>query len=149
MKAISLHQPWASLIAAGVKKVETRHWPVSHRGPLAVHAAKKLVSNCGEEVDELCLDEFGCEWRRTLPRGAIVATANLVACERMIEPSYPTAAGYPSHNELICGNWQQDRFAWLLEGVQALKLPVPWCGMQGLFNVELEPDDFRPAGARR
>ncbi|MHB1773386.1 MAG: ASCH domain-containing protein [Acidimicrobiales bacterium] len=39
MKALSLHQPWASLIAIGVKKVETRHWTTSYRGPLAIHAA--------------------------------------------------------------------------------------------------------------
>lgn len=41
MKAISLHQPWASLLATGQKRVETRGWPTSYRGPLLVHAAKK------------------------------------------------------------------------------------------------------------
>ncbi len=39
MKALSLHQPWASLIAIGAKRVETRHWTTSYRGPLAIHAA--------------------------------------------------------------------------------------------------------------
>lgn len=40
MKAISLWQPWASLIAHGVKTIETRSWSTPYRGPLAIHAAK-------------------------------------------------------------------------------------------------------------
>ncbi len=41
MKAISLHQPWASLVATGVKTIETRSWSTKYRGPLAIHAAKR------------------------------------------------------------------------------------------------------------
>lgn len=41
MKALTLHQPWASLIALGVKTVETRSWSTAYRGPLAIHAAKR------------------------------------------------------------------------------------------------------------
>lgn len=41
MKALTLHQPWASLIAAGVKTIETRSWSTRYRGPLAVHAGKR------------------------------------------------------------------------------------------------------------
>lgn len=45
MKAISLWQPWASLIACGAKPYETRSWapPRSMIGqPIAIHAAKKV-----------------------------------------------------------------------------------------------------------
>ncbi len=41
MRALSLHQPWASLIAEGVKTIETRSWATKYRGPLAIHAAKR------------------------------------------------------------------------------------------------------------
>lgn len=40
MKALSLWQPWASLVAIGAKTIETRSWSTSYRGPLAIHAAK-------------------------------------------------------------------------------------------------------------
>lgn len=40
MKALSLTQPWASLVAVGAKRIETRSWRTSYRGPLAIHAAK-------------------------------------------------------------------------------------------------------------
>lgn len=39
MKALTLWQPWASLVALGVKTVETRSWSTPYRGPLAIHAA--------------------------------------------------------------------------------------------------------------
>jgi hypothetical protein len=42
IKAISLWQPWASLMALGLKRHETRHWPTAYRGPIAIHAAKTL-----------------------------------------------------------------------------------------------------------
>lgn len=40
MKALTLWQPWATLIAIGAKTIETRSWSTNHRGPLAIHAAK-------------------------------------------------------------------------------------------------------------
>src|SRR3990167_3828953 len=40
MKAITLTQPWATLVALGHKRIETRSWTTSYRGPLAIHAAK-------------------------------------------------------------------------------------------------------------
>jgi hypothetical protein len=41
VKALTLHQPWASLVAAGVKMIETRSWSTRYRGPLAIHAGAK------------------------------------------------------------------------------------------------------------
>lgn len=38
--ALSVKQPWAALLAAGVKTVEVRTWPTVRRGPLLIHAAK-------------------------------------------------------------------------------------------------------------
>lgn len=41
MKTLTLWQPWASLVAFGEKKVETRCWQTKHRGAIAIHAAAK------------------------------------------------------------------------------------------------------------
>lgn len=57
MKVLTLHQPWASLIALGVKTIETRSWTTSYRGPLAIHAGASF-----QGID----DELECEeagWR--------------------------------------------------------------------------------------
>ena len=40
MKALTLHQPWATLVAVGEKRIETRSWSTDYRGPLAIHAGK-------------------------------------------------------------------------------------------------------------
>jgi hypothetical protein len=56
MKAISLWQPWASLIACGAKPYETRHWapPRDLIGqPIAIHAAKKIDKQAARFAEEL------------------------------------------------------------------------------------------------
>lgn len=65
MKALTIRQPWASLIAAGVKTIETRSWSTKYRGPLAIHAGKSprswiemdepsLLSERGEVEAVMC-----------------------------------------------------------------------------------------------
>ena len=44
MKAISIHQPWASLIAFGEKRFETRSWKTDYRGPLLIHASRTFIN---------------------------------------------------------------------------------------------------------
>jgi hypothetical protein len=95
MKALTLHQPWASAIAEGIKAVETRSWATSYRGPLAIHAGKRMPASWttigsyrvkGFGRTGLALIGPGLPEFRSVPRlegclmplGAIVATANLV-----------------------------------------------------------------------
>ena len=40
MKALSLLQPWATLVVMGVKQIETRSWSTAYRGPLLIHPSK-------------------------------------------------------------------------------------------------------------
>ena len=42
MKALSIRQPWASLIVAGIKDIENRSWVTNYRGKLLIHAAQKF-----------------------------------------------------------------------------------------------------------
>ncbi len=133
MKALSLWQPWASLIAADIKHFETRHWDTRHRGGIAIHAAKRLEAvSIADELAELCERAFGADWRSSLPRGAIVATAELAGV-------WPTARamrrGMIGATEFVCGNYAPGRYAWQLESVRAIEPPVPYRGRQGLFTV--------------
>lgn len=91
MKALSLWQPWASAIALGSKRIETRDWPTRYRGLLAIHAAKRKHKGelphfqctwnwCGALADA-GLVMGGWQWLEDpLPFGAIVATCRLVDC---------------------------------------------------------------------
>src|SRR6476620_4962366 len=93
MKALTLTQPWATLIASGAKRVETRSWGTSYRGPVAIHAAKGLGPIGGKSgLRAQCgtppFDYYILQWRLKtkqidLPLGAIVAVANLASVKQI------------------------------------------------------------------
>jgi len=41
MKALSIKQPWATLIAHGIKDIDNRTWYTKHRGMIYIHASSK------------------------------------------------------------------------------------------------------------
>ena len=132
MKAVSLWQPWASLIAAKAKRFETRHWETRHRGPIVIHAAQRLERQVPAELEAICVTSFGAEWRDTIPRGAIVASAELAGVwpiERAMRCQSIDA------REFACGDFAPGRFAWELEHVAAVDPAIPYRGRQGLFNI--------------
>jgi len=77
-KAISLHQPWANMIADRVKTIDTRCWPTSHRGELLICSTTKQVT-----------DHAGQHCR---PRGCAVALVNLADCRPMTTADEAQAA---------------------------------------------------------
>jgi hypothetical protein len=48
--ALFLTEPWASLVALGEKRTETRSRHTPYRGPLAIHAAKSLPGWAADSV---------------------------------------------------------------------------------------------------
>ena len=40
VRILTLWEPWATLMAIGAKRIETRSWATRYRGPLAIHAAR-------------------------------------------------------------------------------------------------------------
>lgn len=44
MKVLSIKQPWASLIALGIKPIENRSWKTNFRGRIYIHASAKVVN---------------------------------------------------------------------------------------------------------
>lgn len=93
MKALTLTQPWASLVVLGEKSIETRSWKTSYRGPLAIHAAKKaapLEEWPAGAADELWRPIIGVpppvepdDIRLALPKGYIVGTVELVSIRQV------------------------------------------------------------------
>jgi hypothetical protein len=127
MKALSLWQPWASYIAAGAKRVETRDWSTRYRGPLAIHAARRRMTT---EERELLLD-----WPlvRTITYGAVVATTELVDCVQMTRRMVDEMQDR-NPREFDLGCWVPGRYAWILNEVVPLDYPVFTKGAQGLWE---------------
>lgn len=159
MKAITLYQPYASLVACGVKTIETRSWGTGYRGVLAIHAAKTVPADWADEGDELCRrfkeqlggrvlgDSHSLFGGAVLPRGAIVAMADLWACaqynptiQRLELAARDRGDGAPfvdiSHNDRATGYFAHGRVGWLLCNVRALKNPVAVSGQRGLWDVD-------------
>lgn len=142
MKALSLTQPWATLVAIGQKSIETRSWSTAYRGVLAIHAAKGFPRYCLE----LCTEEpFRDVLRshrlliREMPLGAIVAVARLTAVERTESIRLFGYAGIPMlPHEMEFGDYSDHRFGWVLADVRRLPVPVPCKGALGLWDVPAE-----------
>lgn len=140
MKALTLHQPWASLVAIGAKRIETRSWSTSYRGLLAIHAAKLWndqlwrIASTGPIGIALLEARNGPD---LLPLGMIVARCRLHAVAR-IQEDYPMdddVAAAMTPRERAFGDFTPGRFAWLLADVEALPQPIPARGRQGLWDA--------------
>lgn len=106
MKALTVRQPWASLIIAGVKDVENRTWRTSYRGRLLIHAGRGR-DTCDHEVPD------------DLPGGVILGSVTLLDCVR----DHPSPWSIPA-------SWH-----WLLGDVQPWARPVPVRGQLGLWDA--------------
>ncbi len=102
-RALTLHQPWASLVALGVKTIETRSWATKYRGPLLIHAGVRrprpvevrplahalrlswcAILDVGPHCSTPC---GGCAVTasRAIPLGAALAACTLVDCVPMLD----------------------------------------------------------------
>ena len=161
MRAITIWQPWASLLAHRVKKYETRSWATAYRGPIAIHAATikvpQVLNKCfPEERDRLTFFDavakglHGCYTGKEienilngLPTGSVIATANLVGCHiitatRGKHPSIGLGDGKTltvDDVEATLGDWSNGRYAWEFSDMKIIG-PVPVKGKQGLWRWE-------------
>ncbi|WP_046233728.1 2-oxoglutarate dehydrogenase E1 [Paenibacillus algorifonticola] len=144
MKAITVWEPWATLLALEEKGFETRGWPTKYRGKIAIHAAKKIDRGaCETEPIKSTLAKHGYT-ADNLPTGAVVAIANLSECwsvgedyESGMPTLYNGAGGTTkriSLQEDKFGDYTQGRFAWEMSGVTRLQTPIPAKGQQGLWT---------------
>lgn len=141
MKALSLWQPWAHLVAVGAKSYETRSWATEYRGWVAIHAAKHWT----RELHRLATTHPVCWfWQQQEVHvfGAIVAVAELRACCQAEDIKAAIEYLWPSgrcEQELAFGDFSAGRFAWELGSVVRLNTPVFCRGRQGLWTLEVEP----------
>jgi hypothetical protein len=116
MKALTLYQPWASLIADGLKKVETRPRPWRFTGVIAIHAALSFDR-------EACI-RFGYN-PDSIPRGFIVCTVYKKDCVQ-----FPSMWVTPDDY----GDYSVGRYGYLLENPNKFAIPVPAKGWQGVWE---------------
>ena len=136
MKALTIWQPYASLIAKGLKEYETRGFKTRYRGPLLIHSGQRpmrwVLNHSDEDALDVAIEAFGMEQLMKLPVGVAICVVDLVDCVEMT----PEFIAQQSQTELATGDWMPGRFAWKLENPRPLD-PVELLGKQGIWNAEL------------
>lgn len=137
MKALSVWQPWASLIITGHKKIETRSWPAPYsvRGQRIALASTKAVRReqrlaAGDDAFQEQFFLTGLPRIDDLPMGCVLGTVIISSCREV--DSDLMQALQPA--EEAFGWYGPGRFAWFLEDPQPLAIPVPVRGGQGLWE---------------
>lgn len=122
MKALSVRQPWASLIAMGHKTLEVRSRHLRYRGPLLICASQsRSVSDHGQ----LAAERHGLDVR-ALPRGVALCVVNLV-------DSRPPQDG---DERRACCPISADEICWVLDNPRRIE-PFPVRGALMPFEVDL------------
>jgi activating signal cointegrator 1 len=123
MRGLSLTQPWATAIALGLKRWETRSWPTSFRGEVAIHASKGFPKWAKEFAAEEGLSD--------LPLGHIVCVCEVTECRQT-----ETAVLELSEQEIKWGDYYPGRYAFKLENVRPLARPLAAKGALGFWTVD-------------
>lgn len=131
-RALTISQPFASLIADGQKWVENRTWFASYTGPLMIHA--------GRGTQYLHKNEL-----RNYPTGAIVAVCRMVCCvhvqtlrDRLAQGERLSHLTLPEMSRIADHAHTEGPWAWVLAEVTKLAKPVPCSGQQGIWEPPLE-----------
>lgn len=128
MKALSIRQPWATMILQGGKDIENRNWHARQRGTVLIHASKGMTMGEWEDAI-LCAgpmlrkidmpdDNFDAVFGyKTQPRGGIVGIVDIVDC--VSESASP---------------WFMGDFGFVLANPRPLPF-IPYKGGLGFFDV--------------
>lgn len=142
MRAITLWEPYASLVALGYKRIETRSWATSYRGTLLIHAAKHPLSYAQQELLSYLKSSHNIDLKN-FHFGCVVATCNLVNCVAMSDSFIKSQ----SPLEIAVGDWQVGRVAWIFSDIKIVNNSISVRGGQRLWipsNEVMEACGFQP-----
>lgn len=150
MKAITIKQPWASLIAHGIKDIENRTWKTNFRGTVLIHTAstpdkekfnalthfQKMEAAKSETFKPLYFDD--------LPKSAIIGKFDIVDCV-INHSSIWADKSNPSHSGFFDISRNKPIYNWVLENT--VLFPEPILGVKGKLsfwdypNILAEPEE--------
>ena len=126
MKALTIKQPWTSLIIEGYKKYEFRSWKTNYRGKILIHAGLTLEKDMLERFKEYDLNyDLGC----------IIGEVEITDCilvdkEFNDELNNINSLVYTKSNHV-------EKYAWKLENIKKYDKPIYIKGKLGLWNYEV------------
>ena len=124
MKCLSVSQPFADLIISGKKTIELRNWNTKFRGEFLIHSPLKIKIK----------DSKRLKINKKLVTGAIIGKAHLYDVKK-----------YDSLKEIkldqkfhfASKKFQTKTFGFMLKNAKPLRIPIPWKGQLGIFDVNI------------
>ncbi|KAK7376309.1 hypothetical protein VNO78_34775 [Psophocarpus tetragonolobus] len=134
---LTMHQPWASLLVYGIKRVEGRSWPAPITGRVWIHAASKVPDESTIKAMEYFYKEiYALDGVTDIQFPQHYPVSRLLGCVEVV--------GCLTREELAC--WEmvpegvrleaQTDYCWLCERPQKLLIPFEMRGYQGVYNLE-------------
>ena len=128
MKVITVKQPFASLIANGIKEYEFRTWKTKYRGELLIHAGKGIDKKAMKKFEKYNLD---------YPKGSIIAKVNLVDCIKIddeVRKELEKKNPFVYSNKIKDTEWEG--YGFKLENVEKID-PIEINGKLGLWDYDI------------
>ena len=126
MKALTIKEPWATLIIDGYKKYEFRSWKTNYRGKILIHA--------GMSKEKDMLEKFK-DYNLNCSKGMIIGEAFLTDC---ILVTKEFEGALLKIDKTVYGKPHEMKYAWKLENIIKYDEPIPIKGKLGLWNYEQE-----------
>ena len=126
MKVLTIKQPWATLIAEGIKKYEFRSWKTNYRGKILIHA--------GTGIDKKELEKFN-NLGLSYPSKKIIAIAEIEDC---LELDDELNKRIIAENNIAYGNKHRSGYAWKLTNIKQLNINKSINGKLGLWNYDID-----------
>ncbi|PSR98816.1 Activating signal cointegrator 1 like [Actinidia chinensis var. chinensis] len=134
---LTMHQPWASLLVHGIKRIEGRSWPAPLRGRLWIHAASKVPDDATiKAMEDFYREIYALNGITDLKFPQNYPVSRLIGCVEVV--------GCLRREELAC--WKDvpegvrlealTDFCWLCEQPQKLLVPVEMRGYHGVYDLE-------------
>lgn len=127
LKALTIKQPWASLIMLGYKRFEFRSWRTNYRGKLLIHA--------GQGIDKQAMLRLEKYLPRELPMGKILGKVTLVDCIKCDENFKEKCL--KENKDVYDKSTFVEKFAWQLENVEVFDEPIEAKGHLSLWEFEI------------
>lgn len=124
MKVLTLRQPWATLVAEGIKKYEFRSWKTKYRGKILIHAGSGIDKEDMKKYIDLNLE---------FPSKKIIAIVEIEDCLELDEELNKKII---AENNIAYGNKNRTGYAWKLNNVKKINYNKEINGQLGLWSIE-------------
>lgn len=130
LKVLTLRQPWATLVAEGIKKYEFRSWETNYRGKVLIHAGTGIDKEDMKKYENMNLK---------YPSRRIIAIVEIEDCLELDEQLNKKII---AEKNVAYGNKIRTGYAWKLKNVKKINYGKDVNGQLGLWNIDLDEKNF-------